>query len=394
MKTKHLVILLIFSIALTCCKSAKELAMEGKYDKAFNKVLGDLKKQPSDAESLKILKLSFDNANNQNLNQINQLNLKNSPERWETIVQLYQSLQGRQDKINQLLPFLPATAQSTFRTTDYSRQLTSAQQNAANYNYSKGLSLLDSGNKMNIRNSITYFKKVKNYNPNYPEINQLIDEANFRGINHTLFLVNNYTSQNLPINFITRIEQIGNNSYLNSEWVRYYTTPTQNFNYDYVVELNLNYIRQIPERISSKSSTYTKTIDDGWEYEYDRRGNVKKDDKGNDIKRKKTKTVRCEVIQYTQTKAITLESNLNYIYAQTNRAIRSIPISVEEAFFYEYVIYKGDKSAVDRQILAKLPKNERPAPFPSTIDMLFMTQDRFSNLVYTALKNNNNIIRN
>ena len=394
MKTKHFVILLTFSIVLTCCKSAKELAMEGKYDKAFNKVLSDLKKQPSDAEAIKILKLSFENANNQNINQINQLNLKNSPDRGEKIVQLYQSLQSRQDKMNQLLPFLPATVQSTVRTANFSRQLMNAQQNAADYNYSRGLFLLDSGNKTNIRNSITYFKKVKNYDPNYPEINELIDEANFFGINHTLFLVNNYTSQNLPINFIDRIEQIGNNSYLNSEWVRYYTVPTQNFNYDYVVELNLNYIRQIPERISSKSSTYTKTVDDGWEYEYDRRGNIRKDDKGNNIRRKKTKTIRCEVIQYTQTKAITLESNLNYINTQTNRSVRSVPIAVEQGFFHEYVIYKGDKSAVDRQILVKLPKNERPAPFPSTIDMLFMSQDRYSNLVYTALRDNNRIIKN
>ena len=394
MKTKNFIILLIFSIVLTCCKSAKELAMEGKYDKAFNKALDNLKKQPTNIESIEILKLSFENANKLEMEQINQLNFKNSPDRWEKISNLYNSLQNRQSKMKQIYSFLPLSAQSSIRTYDYGYELENARKNAANYHYSQGIFLLDSNNKTNARYAIDHFNKVKNYDSGYPEINQLIDEAYFTGTNHVLFLVNNYTANNLPRDFMMSISSVGNNSFLNSTWVKYYTNSANNFNYDYVIELNLNNLRQVPERINSKSSVYTKTIDDGWEYEYDRRGNVKKDTQGNDIKRNKTKTIRCEVIVSTQTKSMFLDAKMNYIYSQTNRIIRSIPIGIEQPFFHEYVTFRGDKTAIDRQILLKLPKSERPALFPTTTDMIFMAQNRFADLVYAALRDNNHIIKN
>ncbi len=393
-RIKNFAIILLSGIILISCKSAKELAMEGKYDKAFNKALGDLKKQPSNTESLGIMKLSFENANNQNLDQIDQLNAKNSPDRWDEIVRLYKSLQDRQDKMRQMLPFLSTSVQSSIKTYDYSLYLKNARRNAADYNYSRGIYLLDSNNKSNARASIDYFKKVKSYDPAYPEIDQLINEANFKAINHVLFLVNNYSYYNLSFSFASRMEQAANDPYLNSSWVRYYTVPSQNFKYDYVIELNLDYIRQIPERINTKSSVYTKTIDDGWEYEYDRRGNVKKDAQGNDIKHKKTKTIRCEVLEYTQTKSITIDAKLNYIHSGTNRIIRSIPIGLEQPFCYEYVVFRGDRAAVDRQVYAKLTKNERPSPFPSLTDMVYMAQDRFADIVNTALRDNDRLIRN
>ncbi|MCL2649752.1 MAG: hypothetical protein FWD60_01850, partial [Candidatus Azobacteroides sp.] len=138
----------------------------------------------------------------------------------------------------------------------------------------------------------------------------------------------------------------------------------------------------------------TKTIDDGWEYEYDGRGNVKKDANGNDIKRKKTIQVRCEVMVADQTKSIFINARLNYIHSRTNRIVRSIPISLEQPFFYQYVTFRGDKRAIDSQVFSKLPRNERPAPFPSVADLVYMSQERMTNLVSSTLKDNDRLIRN
>jgi len=393
MNAKTLIILLSLGIMLTCCKSARQLAMEGKYDKAFDKALNALKKQPNNVESIEILKISFESANDKNLSRIYQLQAKNSAERWMEIADLYQSLQNRQDKIKQILPFLPVSAQSSIRVYDYNNQLSNARNKAADYNYDRGMALMNMNSKSRAREAVNYFKQAKKYDPSDPEINRMINEAIFFGTNHVLYVVNNYTSRYIPQEFIARMSQIAN-YHLNSSWVKYYTFAQNNFNYDYIIELNFESINLVPERTNTKASTYTKTIDDGWEYEYDRNGNVKKDANGNDIKRKKTLQVRCDVTEATQTKSIFLNARLNYIHARTNRIVRQIPISAEQAFFYQYATFRGDKRAIDEQVLSRLPRNERPAPYPSTDDLIYMSQEKMAGIVSTALKDNDRLIRN
>ncbi len=386
---KNLIISGLFLVLLFSCKSAKELAQDGKYDKAFNKVVGDLKKKPYDTESLQILKLSFDNANSADLNRINQLSLKNAPDRWDEVAKIYQSLQNRHEKMQQTLPFLDASVRSEIRTFDYTSQIVNAQRNAADYKYSKGISLLDMNNKLKAREAVNYLKQARKYDPDYPDIDALIDEAYFKGTNHVLFLVNDYTNFRLPQDFLVNITQAGNNPSLNSTWVKYYVVPQRNFNYDYIVQFNLNYVRTIPERVNTKSDVFTRTIDDGWEYEYDRRGNVMKDANGNDIKRKKIRTVKCELIETTQTKSIVLESSLDYIDAKSNRVLKRIPVVLEKPFVYHYVTYKGDRAALEGNVSPDIFRNNRPVPFPSNIEMILMSEERLFQMVSAALMDNN-----
>ena len=394
MNAKALIFLIVFGITLTCCKSAEKLAMEGKYDKAFNKVFNALKKQPDNTESLKLIKLTFENANDNNLSKINQLQVRNSPDRWMEIAGLYKSLQDRQDKMRQILPFLPSSLQSSIKTFDYYNQLTDAQNKAADYNFDRGMALLNTNSKSKAREAVNYFKQAKKYDPSDSEINRMIDEAAFRGTNHVLYVVNNRTSYFLPQDFVTKMSRVANDSYLNSTWVKYYTEPETGFNYDYVIELNFESINVVQERTNTTSSVHSKTIDDGWDYEYDRRGNIKKDANGNPIKIKKTKQIKCDVLLTTQTKSLFLNARLNYIHTQTNRVAKSIPLSIEQPFFNEYVTYRGDKNAVDYQVLAKLPKNEKPLPFPTETDLINMSREQMAEMVLAALKDNDKLIRN
>ena len=394
MNAKTLIIFLAFGIALTGCKSAKQLAMEGKYDKAIDKAINALKKQPDNTENLEILKLSFESANEKNLNRIYQLQAKSSPDRWMEIADLYKSLQNRQDKMKQILPFLPSSTQSVIKVYDYNNQLINAGNKAADYNFDRGMALLNMNSKSRAREAVNFFRQAKKYDPSDPEISRMIDEANFLGTNHVLYLVNNYTSYSFPQDFMARMSQIANGYYLSSSWVKYYIFPENGFNYDYVIELNFESINLVPERMNTRTSTHTKTIDNGWEYEYDRRGNVKKDANGNDIKRKKTQQIRCEVSETTQTKSIFINARLNYIYTKTNRVMKSIPVSMEQPFFYQYVTFRGDKRAIDNQVFSRLPQNERPLPFPTVMDLVQMSRERMAERVSTILRDNEWIIRN
>ena len=394
MKLKIFIILFAFGIPLTCCKSAKELAMEGKYDKAFDKAFNELKKQSNNAGTIEILTLSFENANEKNLSRISQLQSRNSADRWMEMADLYKLLQDRQNKMSQLIPFLPVSVQSSITVHDYNNQLANANDKAADYNFDRGIALLNMNSKSKARESINYFKQAKKYDPSDSEISRMIDEATFQGTNHVLYIVNNHTSYSLPHDFMTKISQVATAYTLNSSWVKYYTFPENGINYDYIIELNFESINVVPERTNTKSSSYSKTIDDGWEYETDRNGNRKKDTSGNDIRRKKTKQIRCEVLETTQTKSIFLNARLNYIYSKTNRAVRSIPLSLEQAFLYQYVSFRGDKNAIDYQALSKFAKNERPAPFPSVTDLVLISRERMFEMVLTALKDNDRLIRN
>ena len=393
MNAKTLILLLALGLTLTCCKSAKQLAMEGKYDKALDKALNALKKQPGNIENLDILKLSFESANDKNLSRIHQLQTRNSADRWMEIADLYQLLQNRQDKIKQILPFLP-DSESSIKTYNYNDQLINARNQAADYNYDRGMALLGMNSKSRAREAVNYFKQAQKYDPSDPEISRMIDEATFLGTNHVLYVVNNYTPYNMPYNLMMRMSQITNNNYLNSQWVNYYSYPENGFKYDYIIELNFESINLIPERTNTRTSTYTKTIDEGWEYEYDRNGTVKKDANGNDIKRKKTQQIKCEVQEATQTKSIFINFRLNYIHTKTNKIVKFIPLSLEQAFFYQYVTFRGDKRAINSQVLSKLPKGERPAPYPSTEDLIYMSQEKMAGVVSAALKDNDKFIRN
>jgi len=394
MKQKFLFSLLVFGLTLTCCKSAKQLAMEGKYDKAFDKALTVLKKQPTDAESIGILTLAFENANERNLNRISQLQTRNSADRWMEIAELYKLLQGRQDKMRQILPFLPSSMLSTVKIYDYNNQLMNAQTKAADYNFERGMSLLNMNSKSRAREAVNYFIQARKYDSSDPEISRMIDEATFLGTNHVLYVVKNYTAHNLPYDYMTRMSQVADNYYLNSSWVKYYTYPEPGFIYDYVIELNFESINVVPERSNTKSSSYSKTVDDGWEYETDRRGNRRKDANGNDIKRAKSKQIRCDVIETTQTKSIFLNARLNYIHSKTNRRVRSIPLSLEQQFFHQYVTFRGDKNAIDYQVISKFTRNERPAPFPSVTELVHMSREKMAEMVFVALRDNDRLIRN
>jgi hypothetical protein len=89
-----------------------------------------------------------------------------------------------------------------------------------------------------------------------------------------------------------------------------------------------------------------------------------------------------------------LNSRLNYFHAKTNRIVKVIPISIEQPYFYQFVTFRGDRNAVDSQVLAKLPINNKPLPFPTLADLIHLSEEQLAAMVFDALKDNDRIIRN
>src|SRR5258705_13880727 len=90
--------------------------------------------------------------------------------------------------------------------------------------------------------------------------------------------------------------------------------------------------------------TDKKTISDGWKYEYDSHGNVKKDSLGNDIKKPKYKTITCIITEYTEQKSSTITGSIDF-YRTGNSLLYSYPFDVHEIFEHKWATANGDLKA-------------------------------------------------
>jgi hypothetical protein len=140
-------------------------------------------------------------------------------------------------------------------------------------------------------------------------------------------------------------------------------------NFDYAERIVLKNFAISPERVTSKVYTETKKVRDGWSYEYDNKGNVKKDSLGNDIKIPKYKTVRCDVVETYQSKDIVAEAFVDIYKNSTRKLIKSYPFRTEGHFENIYRVAQGDIEALSEETRKTL--GGQPVPFPDDFQMMY-----------------------
>ena len=72
-----------------------------------------------------------------------------------------------------------------------------------------------------------------------------------------------------------------------------------------------------PDLIQDKDLIEKKTVDNGFEYVLDAKGNVMKDTSGNDIKIKKYKEIQCTVIESHQQKDCNITGEIEFSCCQS-----------------------------------------------------------------------------
>jgi hypothetical protein len=133
-----------------------------------------------------------------------------------------------------------------------------------------------------------------------------------------------------------------------------------------------------------------KKVRDGWEYELDEDGNVKKDTLGNDIKVPKYKTITCKVVEKLQSKSAVIIGSINYIDNRTNELIRTDPIKSETFWQHRSGIANGNVNA----LTAKTKKiiGIPPAPFPRDFDMLSDAGQILKRMTKDIIYQNKNVL--
>ncbi|MBN1252666.1 MAG: hypothetical protein JXR51_13785 [Bacteroidales bacterium] len=376
-----MVIAILFSFS---CNSAKKALEKGNYNDAFYKSVKKLQKKPNDQEQAEIFTISYQKANQQDLDKINLLQVSNEKDIWEEIYKSYTNLDNRQKTAETVLPLRVVGKTTNFQHIDYSSKIVNAKKNAAEYFYRKGLELL-MGDKLSVRNAYNHFVKAKTYSNNYSDIDQLMNQALEKGTTHVIITPLNKSEINVAPEYLFNLVDFGMQD-LDQNWVKYYNNP-QKPSYDYNIVVSIVNIYISPDQLKETKEEIKKDVEDGWLYEFDDKGNVKKDSLGNDIKHKKYKTISCNLISKTQRKNSNIEVTVEYQDNKTKRIIETTPLSASYEFQHISAFANGDLNALDEKTRKII--GQGIISFPTTDVMLKNLTDNLKQKIKTDIKNNN-----
>ncbi len=384
--------LLFFSgilLFLATCTSSTKLLQQGEYDSAVEKSVKKLQSSRTNKKEIEVLEKAYPLANQRNEERIRFLQAEGNPNRWEEILQNYEILKNRQQLARTVLPIQNGMQIIDFPVVDYDAKIIEAKKNAADYFYNHAKRLMDNNDKTSYRNAYFEFKKAQQYNPTYEDARRMADQAKFKGTNRALIKIINNTQYRLPETFKNTLLSL-NIASLNTEWGEYYTQDNGNTQFDYFVYINLKNINLSPERLSDRSFTEKREIQDGYEYVLDDKGNVRKDSLGNDMKKPKYKTISCEVIDHIQEKSCRVSGHLEFELSQNRQIVKTKDIAADNFFKHVYTTANGDLNALSAETKDRLKR--RPIPFPADMQMIEGTVETFRKVVQDALHHNRKTI--
>ncbi len=372
---------------MAACASSEKLLEKGRYDKAIDKSISKLRKDPNDGKELRVLKEAYGKANGFDLDRIDFLKQEGREENWVEIYRLYENVKYRQDK----LKTLPTSVLNQFTLVSYDDELIESKELAAGISYDRGIEYLNRGDRQSARMAYREFERTKSIYADYKDVDRMLEEARFLGTNKVLFRIENNSEKVLPERFDEELKKIGLGD-LAENWVIYDTYADSTIYYDYYVVLNIRDIEISPESIDRKTYTESKEIQDGTRYVFDENGNVKKDSLGNDIKVPNMITVTAEITESVQHKEALVAGSIDYIDLRSDQMVKTEKISVNAVFKHFSAVATGDKRALTEETREKVGND--PAPFPSSEIMLMDAAELLKNRTKAILHANRRLVSN
>ncbi|MES2591318.1 MAG: hypothetical protein V4608_05505 [Bacteroidota bacterium] len=365
---KQIAVCILLSVFMLSCSSSSKLMNGGNYDAAIRKSVSKLKRKKQNDKEVIVLEQAYQKANDRDNASILFLKKEGKPDNWDQIFNMYSRMSQRQENVKPLLPLHieKQGRDAQFQILNYDAEIIQAKKNATEYFYAHALSLLDKNTIADARLAYGDLKRVKALTNNYKDVDKELLRAREMGTSYVLFKMKNVTGVPLPPTFEDELTKISLNE-LNGEWIKYHNREITGMNYDYTILVNMKNINVSPELIKETSRIESKIIPDGFDYVLDANGNVKKDTAGNDIKKARTKTIYCTVVETNQTKKAIIAGTIDYTNS-SGQLMKTAPITSEH--FFDFCSYSaiGDINALTPETKARL--GNRPMPFPSGFDML------------------------
>jgi hypothetical protein len=379
-------------LLLISCSSPEKLLTQGNYDALVEKSVKNLIKKPDSEEDAKMLDKSYKLANDRDLERIKYLKTEGNPNTWDELLSLYSNLKNRQISVRRVLPLHIDGRTIQYDYVDYDAEIVAAKRKATEYYYSHGLALMENKTRESYRQAYYELTKAKNYSgDSYRNLDQVINEARYLGMSRALVSVINRSIINLPDEFANGLVA-ANASELSSEWVEYYTRkPDKDIHFDYYIDIILQAINVSPDLVKDNDLIEKKTIENGFEYVLDSKGNVMKDTSGNDIKVKKYKEIQCTVIESHQLKDCNITGEIEFHSANPQSLLKKQPIAAGTHFEYVSARAIGDINALSPE--KKKLVDIEPVPFPDDIRMILDCTEALKKSIYEVLTYNKGIIQ-
>tara|TARA_R110002073_G_scaffold72537_1_gene177193 strand:- start:171207 stop:172391 length:1185 start_codon:yes stop_codon:yes gene_type:complete len=381
---KKIIILLLTAITFSCSsvKKTQEAVNTGNYLTAINRSITKLsenKTKKGNQEYILLLEDAFTKNTTRELKEIDFLKKDGNPANYEKIYNTYLNLNHVQKRIEALLPLrlIDENRNASFKMKNYEDKIVSSKIKLSDYLYTNALNLAsNASSKYDYRKAYDDLVYLNKLNPNYKDTRLKIEEVYEKGIDYVRVGLYNDTEIALP----ERLEEdlLNFNTYgLDDLWTKYHTNPQTGIQYNYEMQLGFNSILISPEQVSEKHILKEKVIKDGWKYDLDANGNVKKDSLGNDIKVDNFTTVKSNFYRLTQHKDVKIVGVVSYYDLNTKQQINSYPLTSGYVFEHMYGSFNGDRRALDTDLLSIAGR--KAVPFPTNEQMIYDSAEDLKN---------------
>ncbi|MBF2709704.1 hypothetical protein [Flavobacterium soyangense] len=388
---KKLSFILSFLLLTSCgVKHTRSLLTSGNYDDAIDIATNNLrsnKDKKGNQDYVYIIEEAFAKAKDRDLNSINLLENDSNPTKFEKIYNTYIQLDNRQEKIKPLLPLklLKEGRNAKFPLDNYNSKIIYSKNNLSNYLYNNSKNLLTGPNKMNYRKAYDDLNYLNQINPNYKDVNNLIEEAHFKGTDFVLVTTKNQTNLIIPSRLQNDLLDF-NTFGLNDIWTVYHNSKQNKINYDYGMNISLREIYISPEQIKEKEFVKEKQIKDGQKKLLDANNKEVLDKDGKVVMVDILKNVTVRINEFKQFKSCQITAIVDYVNLENNQLMQSFPLTSEFVFENIYSSYKGDKRASDDNYFPYFDK--RAILFPSNEQMVYDTGLNLKSKIKDIIKRN------
>ena len=387
---RTLIYALLLGLIAQSCLVVQPHTKRGNHRKAVLRASHHLqKKDKLKTKDVLALEASFRNEQSRLLDEIENLKRDGSPQAWKKVYSKYEELDRLQKAIE---PHLPLYVNKEFREAeiylaDLTEELTDAKIKATEVLYAEVQQLLSTQQRADARLAYAKCQDILKLMPNYKDVDQLRNQAYNRGMVYLNYAYYNDGVSFLPASFENQLKQFPANE-LSMEWISmHYGEDIEEG--DARVELRIVNVEFSPERVGQSQYTDKKTIEDGFEYELDGDGNVKKDSLGNDIKVPKEVEITANIFVTDMEKSGSVQYVI-HIYNGQNQLISSKPFTEVMQFSHQFARFQGDERALTKRS-KRLLRTEAIA-FPTNQQMIMDAASAIRNNTINHIRNNQNTI--
>lgn len=365
-------ITVLISLSFYSCnpyKKAQGYILDGKYDYAIEHLTRKYKKGVKDKykkELIHTLKEAYTKGNETDLETIRQVEFsKDHFQKKQKTFFSFSNIVERQNILKPLLPIAIHGKSVEFEMVDYSKQLNESKWSYAGAINEVGLNFMKKETKAGYRSGFDAFFELKNLYPNYKNIDENLNECEFKGTtfvflnfrNSSDTYISNRTDHVLyPQNLINRINE------RKADWIQIHTEEELEVNYEFDIIYDIQDLFISSEKETVNSFVKEKNIFIKNKFVTDDNGQIKKDSLG----RKETiavyQLVSCNVEEVHRLKEANIVLKVT-VFDNISDNIKSNFFENGVVFEDSKAIFTGDKRALEEDYVKSI--DDKIKRFPS-----------------------------